>query len=67
MTGRSMRRLRTPLLIGAGIVILGIAVWALFDLAAARYNYLRIALFHAYLELAAATFLFVEGFRRKSP
>ena len=36
-----------------------------FDLAHARYSYLRMALFHGYLELAAAAFLFVEGFHQK--
>ena len=55
------------LLIVATTFILGIAIWAAFDLAHARFSYLRMALFHGYLELAAASFLFVEGFRSKSP
>ena len=55
------------LLIVATTLILGIAIWAAFDLANARFSYLRMALFHGYLELAAASFLFVEGFRSKSP
>lgn len=58
------RDLGTWLMLGAGILILGIAVWAVFDLAGARYHYLRMALFHGYLELAAATYLFVEGYQK---
>jgi len=54
-------------LIVATLLILGIAIWAAFDLANARYSYLRMALFHGYLELAAASFLFVEGVRSKTP
>ncbi|MBK8093414.1 MAG: hypothetical protein IPK32_15900 [Verrucomicrobiaceae bacterium] len=50
----------TPLLVGALFIALGIALWSVFDLAAARENYLRMALFHGYLELIAVTWLFVE-------
>lgn len=49
-----------PLLVGAIVVALGIALWSVFDLASARENYLRMALFHGYLELIVATWLFVE-------
>tara|TARA_B100000609_G_scaffold198416_1_gene198005 strand:- start:4370 stop:5401 length:1032 start_codon:yes stop_codon:yes gene_type:complete len=35
--------------------------WALFDLAAARLNYLRMAIFHGHLELAAAALLWLKG------
>lgn len=60
----SARALQTdlgkPLLAGAAVMALGIAAWSVFDLAAARENYLRMALFHGYLELIAATWLFVE-------
>lgn len=52
--------LGTPLMVGASAAALGIALWAVADLAAARENYLRMALFHGYLELIAATWLFVE-------
>lgn len=52
--------LGTPLLVGAVIIALGISLWSVFDLAAARDSYLRMALFHGYLELIAATWLFVE-------
>lgn len=52
--------LGTPLLAATALLALGIAGWALFDLTSARENYLRMALFHGYLELAAATWLFVE-------
>jgi hypothetical protein len=46
---------------GAMVVAVGVAVWAVLDLAAARIGYLRMALFHGYLELIAAALLFVEG------
>jgi len=49
-----------PLLAGAVMIALGIALWSVFDLMAARENYLRLALFHGYLELIAVTWLFVE-------
>ena len=49
---------------GTIIVATGVAVWAVLDLAAARIGYLRMALFHGYLELIACALLFVEG--RKS-
>lgn len=49
-----------PLLAGALLIALGVALWSVFDLAAARENYLRLALFHGYLELIAATWLYVE-------
>ncbi|MGV3663708.1 MAG: hypothetical protein ACO1TE_26290 [Prosthecobacter sp.] len=52
--------LGTPLMVVALLIALGIALWAVADLAAARENYLRMALFHGYLELIAATWLFVE-------
>ncbi len=38
------------------------AIWATVDLALSRETYLRMALFHGFLELAAAAFLFVEGY-----
>lgn len=41
-------------------IALGIALWAVADLATARETYLRMALFHGYLELVAALWLFVE-------
>lgn len=53
--------LGTPLFVTALVVALGIALWSVFDLASARESYLRMALFHGYLELVAATWLFVEG------
>jgi hypothetical protein len=49
-----------PLTVFMVLLSLGIALWAVFDLTAARENYLRMALFHGYLELIAATWLFVE-------
>ncbi len=51
------------LLWGALALMSGLAVWAVFDLVEARAGYLRMALFHGYLELAAAAWLFVEGRR----
>jgi hypothetical protein len=59
----SLRALRADLgtfLLGAFLLLgLGIAVWALFDLAAARVGYFRLALFHGYLELSALALVFV--------
>lgn len=52
--------LGTPLLTAAVVIALGISLWSFFDLSAARESYLRMALFHGYLELIAATWLFVE-------
>ncbi len=51
------------LLMGSVILIAGLAVWAVVDLVEARAGYLRMALFHGYLELAAAALFFVEGRR----
>lgn len=42
-------------------VTLGIAVWAVVDLFAARIGYLRMVLFHGYMETAALALLFIEG------
>jgi hypothetical protein len=53
----------TPLLWGAVVLMSGLAVWAVVDLVEARAGYLRMALFHGYLELAAVALLFVEGRR----
>jgi len=38
-----------------------LAVWASMDLFSARLGYLRLVLFHGYLEMAALALLFVEG------
>lgn len=60
-SARALRAdLGSPLLAGAVLLSLGNALWAVLDLAEARENYLRMALFHGYLELIAATWLFVE-------
>lgn len=59
---RALERDFGPLLLwGSLILMTGLAVWAIGDLVAARTGYLRMALFHGYLELAAAALLFVEG------
>ncbi len=61
----SYRALRADM--GGGLVCLSIlaalavAAWAVVDLAGAREGYLRMALFHGHLELAAAALLWVEG------
>lgn len=53
-----------PTLLATSVVVMsGLAIWAVFDLIEARAGYLRMALFHGYLELAAAALLFVEGRR----
>jgi len=50
-----------PVLYGAVMIAAGIGIWAILDLAAARIGYLRMALFHGYLELIAGALLFIEG------
>lgn len=45
----------------AAIAAIGLALWAAFDLFAARMGYLRFARFHAVLELCALARLMVEG------
>jgi hypothetical protein len=64
----SFRALRADMgtwfLAGAFLVALGVAIWATLDLLEARSTYLRLALFHGHIELAAGAFLFVEGWRR---
>ena len=63
-SARALRAdLGLPVLAGAVLVALGIALWAVLDLAAARENYLRMALFHGYLELVAATCSLLSGLR----
>lgn len=49
-----------PLLYGSLLIALGIGIWALIDLAGARIGYLRMALFHGYLEVIAIALLFTE-------
>ncbi len=59
---RALRHdLGRPLLILAVVAALATAVWAVADLSAARDGYLRFALAHGYLELAAAALLFARG------
>jgi hypothetical protein len=43
------------------LVSLGIALWATVDLFGARLGYLRMVLFHGYMETAALALLFVEA------
>lgn len=45
----------------AGLLFVGLIVWGVRDLAAARIGYFRLALFHGPMELAAAALLFLEG------
>jgi hypothetical protein len=45
------------------LLALGIAVWGIFDLAAASFGYFRLALFHGYLEFAALALRCAEGRR----
>lgn len=42
-------------------VTVGIAVWATIDLFGARLGYLRMVLFHGYMETAALALLFIEA------
>ncbi len=66
----SLRALRAdlgwPVLAIAIAAALGLAVWAAFDLFAARVGYLRAILFHGHLEMAAAALLFVAGARPRT-
>ena len=61
---QSLRTLRTELgsvCLGVAIALaLGIALWGVFDLANARTGYLRLALFHGHLEIAALTWLWLR-------
>ena len=52
--------LGTVVLWVAAVLAAGLAVWAVVDLAEARTGYLRLALFHGYLELAACAMLFIQ-------
>jgi hypothetical protein len=62
--GASVRALRLDM--GSTVlcvtVVLGLvfALWAVLDLTASRSGYLRLALFHGYLELAVAAWFFIE-------
>ncbi|MCO4771499.1 MAG: hypothetical protein KDA24_15815 [Deltaproteobacteria bacterium] len=66
---RTFRRSWDALVADVGPVVLwgailstaGLAVWAVIDLAQARYEYLHFARFHGVLELAAAAYFLVEG------
>lgn len=56
-----------PWLLGATVLVtLAVAVWAAFDVFAARNGYLRAVLFHGHLEVAAAALLLVEGTRPRA-
>ena len=50
-------------LIVAALLAVGIAAWALADLAAANHGYFRVARFHGHLEIMAGTLLLLEGRR----
>lgn len=49
------------LLAGFGVLTVGIAVWGVIDVVAARAGYLRLALFHGPLELVVLGMVAVEG------
>ena len=53
-----------PVMAVFGVLALGLAVWAVFDVYAARVGYLRGALFHGYLELAIVGALAASPGRR---
>jgi hypothetical protein len=55
------RELGGWLLGGAALSALALALWALIDLWAARDGYLRAAIFHGHLEIAAAALLWARG------
>jgi hypothetical protein len=52
----------TPVLLFAAAQV-GLIAWAIVDLDAARTGYLRVALFHGHLELAAVALLLLERSR----
>ncbi len=54
------RDLGGPVMIGAGILALFFAAWAIVDLRDANSGYFRFARFHGHLELAAVTLLVLE-------
>jgi hypothetical protein len=62
---QSLRALRAelgaPLLLGALVLAAALPAWGTFELGAARDAYLRLALFHGPLELAAFAALFIAG------
>jgi hypothetical protein len=66
----SLRALRAdvglPILAIASALAMSLAIWAAFDVVAARAGYLRFAGFHGELELAAAALFFLER-RNPSP
>ena len=51
----------TFLAVVLGLLALSISIWAIVDLYEARMGYLRVVLFHGYLEMAALALFFVEG------
>lgn len=55
------RDLGSPLLWLAGLVMLGLLGYGLFDLSGARNGYFRIAMFHGHLELCALSLWWIEG------
>ncbi|MDF2692160.1 MAG: hypothetical protein K0S65_543 [Labilithrix sp.] len=55
-----------PLVVLAGLVTMGLVVWACRSLVEARDGYLRLAIFHGPLELGAATLLLLERGRIRS-
>ena len=60
-TARALQKDVGPWLLAAfALVFVGIAAWALSDLVAARTGYLRLAIAHAYLEIAVATLFILE-------
>ncbi|MBS2030002.1 MAG: hypothetical protein JST54_19025 [Deltaproteobacteria bacterium] len=50
-----------PILAITVALALGLALWGAWDLAAARYGYLRFSAFHAYLEVAALALCVAEA------
>jgi hypothetical protein len=61
-TWRALRdELGVAVVLGTVALTLGLALWAAWDLAAARGGYLRFVRFHGFLELAAGAVFLVEG------
>ena len=63
---RALRSDLGPVAVGVTAALcVGLAIWAVFDLAAASDGYFRMARFHGHLELSAAAVLLMEGRPRR--
>ena len=67
MSARALLRDCGPIVVAAAVALsIGLAAWAIFDLASARDGYFRFAIFHGYLEFAAFALFFCEAPRKRA-